>query len=284
MLDKSPSLPCVSTTPAFDNTPLSIAVSRTSTPCTVAASHGTPLLHTTSQPSSGTHSAHVPRPVVHEPALASATYSGPPLRTQPSSGSECDSDSDSNWSSVSSQIHVPNLPNVSTYPAPDQFMQAVAQAASHAALAAVETTASKAPPQPGSHSQSPAVHLPKLKLPSFSGDILSWPVFWDMFTASVDAQTLPNVSKFTYLKSAVKGPASRLIAGLAVTDQNYPLALQMLQSSGNPTSLSPNSTADSKTCLYLALVDVRSRLRMRRLRTSYYSLKLREKTSADNAW
>ena len=129
---------------------------------------------------------------------------------------------------------MPNLPNVSTYmyPATDQFMQAVAQAASHAALAAVEATASKAPPQPGSHSQPPTVHLPKRKLPTFSGDILSWPdfcKFWDMFTASVDAQKFPNFSKFTYLKSAVKGPASRLIVGLAVTDQNYPLALQMLQ-------------------------------------------------------
>ena len=68
-LDKSLSLPCVSTTPAFDRTSLSIAVSSTSTstPCTVAASHGTPVLHTTSQP---THSAHVPRPIVHKPALA----------------------------------------------------------------------------------------------------------------------------------------------------------------------------------------------------------------------
>ncbi|XP_065191900.1 uncharacterized protein LOC135822992 [Sycon ciliatum] len=108
----------------------------------------------------------------------------------------------------------------------------VAEAARQAAIAAVQTvqptTMAQSPMQPGSTTYT-QVNLPKLSLPSFSGDILDWPVFWDMYVASVDSQQLPNVTKFTYLKSSLKGSACRLIAGIAVTDQNYPVALKTLQ-------------------------------------------------------
>ena len=108
----------------------------------------------------------------------------------------------------------------------------VAEAARQAAIAAVQTvqptTMAQSPMQPGSTTYT-QVNLPKLSLPSFSGDILDWPVFWDMYVASVDSQQLPNVTKFTYLKSSLKGSACRLIAGIAVADQNYPVALKTLQ-------------------------------------------------------
>lgn len=40
--------------------------------------------------------------------------------------------------------------------------------------------------------------LPKLKLPSFAGNILDWSAFWDSFEAEVHADSsMSNVSKFT---------------------------------------------------------------------------------------
>ena len=106
-------------------------------------------------------------------------------------------------------------------------MQAVTQAASAAAQAAVQATHSSRAHQLGT--PTTPVQLPKLSLPTFAGGLLAWPDFWDMFSASVDTQPLPQVSKFTYLKSVLRGAASRLIAGLAVTDQNYTVAVQMLK-------------------------------------------------------
>lgn len=76
------------------------------------------------------------------------------------------------------------------------------QAASDAAYAAVQASAQSAHVSQPATSTTP-VQLPKLSLPTFDGDLLAWPDFWDMFSASVDAQPLPHMSKFTYLKSSL---------------------------------------------------------------------------------
>ena len=73
------------------------------------------------------------------------------------------------------------------------------------------------------------VKLPLLQLPKFSGNILEWSAFYDAFLASVDShKRLSNVQKFTHLRSCLNGRAYKCIEGYAVTNDNYPKALQDL--------------------------------------------------------
>ena len=73
------------------------------------------------------------------------------------------------------------------------------------------------------------INLPKLQLPMFDGKIAEWQEFWDIFCCSIHEQNLPVVSKFTYLKTVLKGAALAAIAGIPVTADNYPLAIKTLK-------------------------------------------------------
>ena len=66
------------------------------------------------------------------------------------------------------------------------------------------------------------------QLPTFDGDVLHWQEFWDMFQSSVNMQELPPVTKFTYLKGILRGQAAAAISGIAVTEENYDVALHTL--------------------------------------------------------
>ena len=75
-----------------------------------------------------------------------------------------------------------------------------------------------------------SVNLPKLSLPKFSGDLLNWSEFYDMFMSSVhDRTSLSDVQKFTYLKDCVTDVALETIAGLQLTSSNYSVALGLLK-------------------------------------------------------
>ncbi len=75
----------------------------------------------------------------------------------------------------------------------------------------------------------PEVRLPKLIMPKFSGDMLQWQSFWDMYRATVHEGNLPTISKFTYLQSLLEGEAKEVIAGLSLTESNYGSAIALLQ-------------------------------------------------------
>eukprot|EP00117_Sycon_ciliatum_P018644 scpid5610/ scgid2568/ len=135
-----------------------------------------------------------------------------------------DTDSDSDWSS-SSSAGTRSSGGTSRKPKRSPSSRVPGTSVRTGGSAATSAT----PPPPSAKPAVTAIHLPKLTVPTFSGDTLSWPAFWDMFSASVDAQPLPDVSKFTYLRTALSGPPNRLIAGLAVTNDNYPIALQALR-------------------------------------------------------
>ena len=78
-----------------------------------------------------------------------------------------------------------------------------------------------------SHSVS---RLPKLSLPSFSGDPLSWQTFWDSFSAAVDSSpVLSGVQKFNYLRTLLQGEAARAVAGFPLTDANYSHSVEILK-------------------------------------------------------
>ena len=76
------------------------------------------------------------------------------------------------------------------------------------------------------------VKLPKLEVPSFSGNVLHWQSFWERFTISVHEQpSLSDTEKFVYLQQSLKrGSASHVIDGLSHTGDNYPEAIASLRS------------------------------------------------------
>ena len=82
----------------------------------------------------------------------------------------------------------------------------------------------------GDLSSVPAsVNLPKLHLPTYDGSVLKWPEFWDIFEASVHRQNIPKVSKFSYLKGALRGSAYVAISGISVTEDNYDVVVALLK-------------------------------------------------------
>ena len=74
-----------------------------------------------------------------------------------------------------------------------------------------------------------SIRLPKLQLPNFDGYILKWPEFWDIYESSVHKQDIPNVMKFNYLKGTLRGSAALAITGISVNNENYDVAIRILQ-------------------------------------------------------
>ena len=83
-----------------------------------------------------------------------------------------------------------------------------------------------------------SVNLPKLNLPSFSGDLLDWRPFWSQYKAAVHDSPLPEVQKLTQLISCLRGPALEAVKGLQVTGDNYQTVVDLLKRRyGDPCSL-----------------------------------------------
>ena len=81
----------------------------------------------------------------------------------------------------------------------------------------------------GSHiSTTKEANLLKLELPTFSGEVTEWQIFWDQFCAVVNNSDLPEVSEFSYLLSLLKGDAKLAIQGLSLTTGHYAIAYQIL--------------------------------------------------------
>ena len=96
------------------------------------------------------------------------------------------------------------------------------------------------PPSPSGvavpSSASLTTKLPKLTLPSFSGEYSQWISFWDQFTTLVDRQVdMANVEKLSYLKMSLKGDAAQIVSSLLVTDANYDIAKRKLKERYNNT-------------------------------------------------
>ena len=128
---------------------------------------------------------------------------------------------------VSQPTRIPQRGNVTTDAGcatvqPDisssHFQQAVETAAVVAARAAVQAQAAQSQPQQANVlANQPSTRLPKLELPTFDGALLAWPQFWDVFQTSVhDQPGISNVTKFTYLRTCLRGQALRTLDGLSV--------------------------------------------------------------------
>ena len=79
-------------------------------------------------------------------------------------------------------------------------------------------------------SQPSNLTLPRIELPKFNGDVLTFQTFWDQFEAAVhNNDNLPNVQKFTYLRSGLSGNAQQVVEGFEVTGANYQPAVECLK-------------------------------------------------------
>ena len=64
----------------------------------------------------------------------------------------------------------------------------------------------------------------------FSGDKLRWTEFWDSFECAIHTnKKLSDIEKFNYLKSKVSGEAKSAILGLALSKENYKIAVEILK-------------------------------------------------------
>lgn len=84
--------------------------------------------------------------------------------------------------------------------------------------------------QPANNQPAHHIQVPRLNVPSFSGNYEEWQSFHDLFVAAVHSNdSLRPAQKLQYLKSLVKGAAETTIKYTPITDANYATAWQALQ-------------------------------------------------------
>ena len=107
--------------------------------------------------------------------------------------------------------------------------------------------------------------LPKLTLPMFSGDPLTWQTFWDSFYVSIHANhSLSGIQKFTYLKAQLEGDAARAIAGythsIALLEERYAQPHKLVNAHMKALLEMPSPT-NSLASLYIFYDSVESHIR-----------------------
>ena len=74
------------------------------------------------------------------------------------------------------------------------------------------------------------VKLPKLVIKKFGGNHAEYQSFWDSFDATIHSnESLNDIEKLNYLRSYLEGPAAATITGLALTKENYRIAVDLLR-------------------------------------------------------
>ena len=73
------------------------------------------------------------------------------------------------------------------------------------------------------------IKLPKLELKKFGGKIHEWPEFWDGFQSVHGNPDLADCDKFKNLNNFLEEPARRVVAGMPMTEENYKIAVDLLQ-------------------------------------------------------
>ena len=111
--------------------------------------------------------------------------------------------------------------------------------------------------------------LPRITRPTFDGDYLQFRPFMDQFTATVHDRDISDVHKFTYLQSALRGPAREAIRGISCTAENYKSAMTILtERFGDPSLL---ISLYSDKLMHLPSLKTNSVVAFRDLLTSFES-------------
>ena len=72
--------------------------------------------------------------------------------------------------------------------------------------------------------------LPEVKLTTFKGNFDEWETFWSSFRTNVDVRDdLERSTKFIYLAQSLEGEPKEMISSLAITDDNYTIAVHILR-------------------------------------------------------
>ncbi|KAK5977275.1 Tas retrotransposon peptidase A16 [Trichostrongylus colubriformis] len=72
--------------------------------------------------------------------------------------------------------------------------------------------------------------LSKIDLPTFSGSLLDFQEFWERFSTLIgNKPNIDDATKFSLLKSSLKGKALQCIQGLSITSANYHIAIDILK-------------------------------------------------------
>jgi hypothetical protein len=72
------------------------------------------------------------------------------------------------------------------------------------------------------------LQLPKQQAPTFDGDQIKWPEFWDRFGPIDSNPSLTPAQKLDYLKQCLTGNALLTISFLPTVDKNYAVACDLL--------------------------------------------------------
>lgn len=79
------------------------------------------------------------------------------------------------------------------------------------------------------HAGGPKLKLPTIHLPTYTGQYHDWLEFRDTYTSLIHSdETIPKISKFHYLRAAVKDSAALIIRSLDFSAENYDIAWQLL--------------------------------------------------------
>ena len=117
--------------------------------------------------------------------------------------------------------------------------------------------------QNASSSTSVTMRLPKLNIEKFSGDILEWRSFKDLFEAAVDRSTISAAQKLQHLKSLLSSEPLQSIQGISITDANYHIAWKILCDRYDDNKLLKASYIE--TLLYQPSVKEESSVALRKL-------------------
>ena len=118
-------------------------------------------------------------------------------------------------------------------------------------------------------SATKSTRLPKLILKKFNGEAYQWQSFWDSFSSSVNTnESLSDVEKFNYLRSLCEQGAASTIVGLALTDTNYKVAVDLLKKRFGNVDVVINSHMDR----LLKLPQLNNSNDVRKLRVLYESI------------
>ena len=72
--------------------------------------------------------------------------------------------------------------------------------------------------------------LPEVKLAIFKGNFGEWETFWSSFRTNVDVRNdIEKSTKFIYLAQSLEGEPKEMISGLAITDDNYNIAIRIVK-------------------------------------------------------
>ncbi|KAI1699994.1 gag protein [Ditylenchus destructor] len=83
--------------------------------------------------------------------------------------------------------------------------------------------------QPVQHNEFSTIQLPRMKPPTFDGNPIQWPAFWDIFEASVHNKQISGAEKLSYLLTSLYGEAKQGVSGYQISNDNYPIIVDLLK-------------------------------------------------------